>query len=178
MILPRQRFAQSLQYSAPSGYTVRTWIRNDYDGYVRLMTRAGFPQWTDPQRLATSLERCLPRGIFLVIEEHSGEFVATATAWHHPSQEHPFGGELAWVAADPDHKGKQLGAVASVAATVRLIQAGYEEIYLRTDDYRLPAIKTYFKLGWEPFLCAPDMAERWRAVCQQLNWHYPIEGER
>jgi mycothiol synthase len=65
-----------------------------------------------------------------------------------------------------------------MAATARLIQAGYEEIYLRTDDHRLPAIKTYLKLGWEPFLCAPDMAERWRTVCQQLNWQFSIERER
>lgn len=178
MILPQHRFAQASQYSVPDEYIIRIWTRNDYDGYVRLMTRAGFPQWTDPQRLAMSLERCLPRGLFLVIEENSGEFVATATAWHHPSPEHPFGGEFAWVAADPAHQGKGLGAVASMAAAARLIQAGYEEIYLRTDDYRLPAIKTYFNLGWEPFLCAPDMAERWRAVCQQLKWQYPTEEGR
>jgi mycothiol synthase len=178
MILPQHQFAQSLQYSAPDGYIIRTWMRDDHDNYVRLMTRAGFPQWSDPQRLATTLERCLPRGIFLVIEESSGEFVATATAWHHPSDIHPFGGELAWVAADPEHKGKGLGALASLAATARLIQAGYEEIYLRTDDHRLAAIKTYFKLGWKPFLCAPDMAECWRAVCQQLQLEFPIAGTR
>jgi mycothiol synthase len=178
MTLPRHRFAQASQYSVPPGYTVRNWTRGDHDDYVRLMTHAGFRQWTDPQRLATSLERCLPRGIFLVIEEHSGKLVATATAWHHPSDVHLFGGELAWVAADPEHKGKGLGAIASMAATARLIQAGYEEIYLRTDDHRLPAIKTYLKLGWEPFLCAPDMAERWCTVCQQLNWQFSIERER
>jgi mycothiol synthase len=174
---PRERLARELPNPVPKGYEIRTWDSDDVPAYIQLMVRAGFPQWADPQRLITSLERCLPNGIFLVIEQASGCCAATATAWHHPLDVHPFGGELAWVAADPDHRGKGLGAVASTAALVRLVKAGYEEIYLRTDDDRLPAIKTYLKLGWQPYLYAEGMAERWREVCRQLDWKCPATEE-
>ena len=70
--------------------------------------------------------------------------------------------------ADPEHSGKRLGAVVSAAATRRLVEAGYTDIYLLTDDFRLPAIKTYLSLGWRPVLGEAGMADRWSAVEQQL----------
>jgi hypothetical protein len=34
--------------------------------------------------------------------------------------------------------------------------------------------RTYFKLGYIPYLYTADMPEHWRMVCQQLNWpHIP-----
>ena len=46
-------------------------------------------------------------------------------------------------------------------------------IYLSTDDWRLPAIKVYLKLGYEPLLYADDMKGRWKAVCGKLGWPMP-----
>jgi RimJ/RimL family protein N-acetyltransferase len=71
-----------------------------------------------------------------------------------------------------DHAGKKLGRVVCAAATARFLRAGYRRIYLKTDDWRLPAIVTYLRLGYVPLLYAPDMAERWQAVHARLNWPY------
>ena len=55
------------------------------------------------------------------------------------------------------------------AVTARLLAAGYENIFLLTDDFRLPAISIYLRLSYQPLLHAPDMAERWRVVYEQLG---------
>jgi hypothetical protein len=60
----------------------------------------------------------------------------------------------------------------SAAATARLIHAGYRHIYLHAEDERLAALKTYFKLGYIPFLYALAMVERWQAVCEELHWPF------
>jgi mycothiol synthase len=99
------------------------------------------------------------------VEHRPGKtVVATALATHSPTELHPFGAQLGWVAADPEHKGRKLGTVVSAAATARMLQAGYRRIYLQTDDFRLPAIKVYLDLGYEPLLYCEGMAERWQDV--------------
>ena len=57
----------------------------------------------------------------------------------------------------------------------RFASAGYTRIYLKTDDWRLPAIKTYLKLGFIPFLFLPDMEGRWRDVCEKFSWPFTPE---
>jgi GNAT superfamily N-acetyltransferase len=90
-----------------------------------------------------------------------------------PVENHAAGGELGWVAGDPDHRGKGLGGCVCAAATRRLLEAGYSDIFLRTDDFRLAAIKTYLTLGYVPLLFAPDMAARWKEVFRQLGMTFP-----
>ena len=100
-------------------------------------------------------------------------------ATHMPSDLHPFGGELGWVAGDPDHSGKGLGRVVCSAVVKRYLDAGYKRIYLKTDDWRLPAIKTYLKIGFGPFLFDDTMEQRWKAVCDNLNWPFiPEQWQR
>jgi mycothiol synthase len=136
------------------------------------MNKAGFEGW-DGERLATMLKKVLPEGFFVIVHCATGKIVAAAMATHSPTELHPYGGELSWVAAAPEHRGKGLGLAVSAQAAARLIQAGYRNIYLLTDDFRLPAIKTYLKLGYEPLLCCQDMAERWESVYRKLGLEVP-----
>ena len=109
----------------------------------------------------------------MAVHEESGEIVATAMALN--SEVYPSGGELGWLAGDPAHAGKGLGMAVSAAVTARFIAAEYRNIHLYTEDYRLPALKTYLKLGYIPFLYTPEMPERWRAICAQLQWPFTPE---
>ena len=133
------------------------------------MELAGFTGWTD-ETLAPWTLKILPEGWFLVVHQESGEVVATAMANHNPNERHPFAGELGWVAAHPAHAGKGLGMAVCGAVVNRLRRGGYSRIYLNTDDFRLPALKTYLKLGWQPFIFVPDMEQRWREIYTKLNW--------
>lgn len=175
MIWPPERLQTPLTWNLPAGYTLRTYRHGDDEGYINLMRQAGFSTW-NADNLTAVLKTSLPQGLFFIIYDRTAQITATTVATHNPSELHPFGGELGWVAVSPAHQGHGLGQIASAAVTNRFMQAGYSEIYLRTDDFRLAAIKTYFKLGWIPLLFAPDMEARWNTVLEQLHMR-PISGQ-
>ncbi|HUU59436.1 MAG TPA: GNAT family N-acetyltransferase [Phycisphaerae bacterium] len=168
MVWPAERLASPPPVNPPAGYELRNYTDADAPACLQLMHRAGFTDWTQ-ERLAGSIRSVLPGGFFVIVHAASGALVATARAEHAPSDQHPYGGQLGWVAGEPDHKGKGLGLTVCAAATARLIHAGYRDIYLSTDDFRLPAIKTYLKLGYEPLPFCEGMAERWGAVREKLS---------
>jgi mycothiol synthase len=121
------------------------------------------------------LDRVLPDGLLLIEHLPTRELAATAMAAHNPRPQHPFGGELGWVAGNPRHAGRGLGRAVCAGVVRRLMSAGYRRIYLCTDDWRLPAISIYLRLGFVPLLYADDMAPRWSSVCEQLG--YPSTPE-
>jgi mycothiol synthase len=174
MIWPYERLDQPPEARTPPGYLLRTYQPGDEAPFCRLMAMAGFEGW-DEQLLRPWLGRVVPGGWFFVVEEKSGEMAVTAMTTHNASEEHPFGGELGWVAGNPAHAGRGLGLTVCAAVTVRFLAAGYFNIYLKTDDWRLPALRTYLKLGYLPFLFQPDMEGRWKAVCSQLQWPFTPE---
>lgn len=157
-----------------AGLALRTYLEGDAEGYLDLIERVGWGRW-ERDRFRSYLHRTLPDGFFFVVDEETGRIVATAQALHGGTDQHPFGGELGWVAADPDYQGRKLGRAVVAAVTARFLAAGYRRIYLRTEDFRLPALKTYLALGYEPLLYAPAMPGRWRAVCAQLDWPFTPE---
>ena len=192
MVWPASRLDAPPDARVPDGYRLRALGPADAAAHAELMRRAGFSEWT-AEKLGPWLLKVLPDGLFgIEVKKGSGVFsrngpagccaektpdpfftlVATAMATHNPTEQHPFGGELGWVAADPAHGGKGLGRAVCAAVVGRFLRAGYRRIYLKTDDWRLAAIKSYLKLGFVPFLHHPEMAERWRGVCEQLSWPF------
>lgn len=173
MIWPRERLRARLTAKAPRGYELRTYQPGDEAGFFQLMELAGFGGWNQ-ETLKPWLLKILPDGWFMIVHRRTGTIVATTMATHNPSELHPFGGELGWVAGHPAHAGKGLGAATCTAVTARFLRAGYRNIYLKTDDFRLPAIKTYLKIGFVPFFqVGPDHPARWQALGGKLNW--PIQ---
>lgn len=172
MIWPERLLETPPMPKVPGDYHLRCYTDTDEARYLGLMKKAGFEGW-DHEKLQDVLRSVLPGGFFVIEHHPSGEIVAAAMAVHRPTAEHPFGGELGWVAGDPAHSGKGLGLAVCAAATARLLRGGYRNIYLLTDDWRLPALKTYLKLGYEPVLYKEDMAERWQKVFARLGWRPP-----
>jgi hypothetical protein len=43
------------------------------------------------------------------------------------------------------------------------------QVFLRTDDHRYPAIATYLRLGFEPWLRDPTAEKRWQVVRAALK---------
>ncbi|MBI5723731.1 MAG: GNAT family N-acetyltransferase [Planctomycetes bacterium] len=168
MIWPRRLLDSPPKPCIPEDYLLRTFRPADIEQWAALMTRVGFKDW-NAQFASEMATKVLPDGIFFVEHRLSGKIAATALALPKPTQLHPDGGELGWVACDPQHAGKGLGMAASAAAIGRFIAAGFREIYLMTDDWRLPAIKTYLKMGFEPLFYAPDMKARWQDIFTKLG---------
>jgi mycothiol synthase len=174
MVWPERRLSAPPAVRLPPGYALRTYRPGDETRFYQVMELAGWPGWDD-EKLRPWLSRILPEGWFMAIHQESGEIVATAMALHNYTERHPFWGELGWLAGDPAHAGKGLGMAVSAAVTARLIDAGYRHIHLYTEDWRLPALKIYLKLGYVPSLYTPEMPERWREICAQLRWPFTPE---
>ena len=51
-----------------------------------------------------------------------------------------------------------------------LIGAGFRHIGLSTDDFRVPAVKTYLRLGFRPWYYEDDMKDRWRALIDSFGY--------
>jgi len=177
MLWPNDRLQSPPPVTIHSDYELRVYRPGGEDeaGWYRLMELAGFGIW-DEARLAPIFARILPNGWFFAVHRETGVLVASAMACHEPRPLHPFGGALNWVCGDPAHAGKGLGTSVCGLVTARLLAAGYENVYLLTDDFRLPALSIYLKLGYRPFLFAPDMKERWQAVYTQLGQTEPEIG--
>jgi predicted dehydrogenase/GNAT superfamily N-acetyltransferase len=168
MVLAEDRLASPPEPRVPEGYVLRQYRDADEAQYVELMAKAGFAGW-DHGTVEGHRREVLPGGFFVIEHAATGRLAATAMAKHAPMPGHPEGGGLNWVAADPEHKGKGLGLAVCAAVVKRFIDAGYRHIYLQTDDFRLPAITTYLKLGFEPFLFCDGMSARWAAVRASLR---------
>ncbi|HUS16852.1 MAG TPA: GNAT family N-acetyltransferase [Chloroflexia bacterium] len=174
MVWPAARLSAPPGVYLPAGYALRTYTPGDERRFCEVMALAGWPGW-DQARLEPWIARIIPGGWFMAVHATSGAIVATAMALHSHEPAHPFGGELGWVAADPDHAGQGLGRAVSAAVTARLLAAGYDHIHLYSEDWRLVALGMYLKLGFIPFLYASGMAERWQTICAQLRWPYTPE---
>ena len=61
-------------------------------------------------------------------------------------------GTLHMVSVTPQTNGMGVGKVPCSCAMVFLFDHGCEEIVLTTDDFRLPAIKNYLDLGFQPVI--------------------------
>ena len=153
--------------AVPAGYELGTLRDGERESYVRLMRRAGFSDWGERELRGVD-GSVLPDGLFVVRKVPEGAVVATAVAGHRPTTIHPHGGELGWVATDPDHLGRGLGRAVCAAAVARLRSAGYRRIYLLTDDFRLPAIALYLRLGFRP-LVLEGQDRRWSEVLDRLG---------
>jgi mycothiol synthase len=172
MVWPRHLLNTPPSVHIHPAYELRTYRPGDEAGWFTLMELAGFGHWEQARLQESTWATILPAGWFFAVHRASGELVASAMSSHAPLPLHPFGAALNWVVGHPAHTGKQLGMTVCAAVTARLLQAGYQNIYLLTDDWRWPALIIYLKLGYQPLLFAADMAERWQAICAQLAWPF------
>ncbi len=175
MMWPEQRLSTPPTPQVPLGYRLRTFQPEDKADFYHLMALVGWTHWGDDM-LQEQSDRIIPENWILAVESSSDKLVASTMGLRNRPDHKPFDGELGWVAANPDHTGRGLGMAVCAAATAGLIRSGYQKIHLFTDDHRLPAIKTYLRLGYIPLLYLPDMAERWRIICAQLGWDYTPEA--
>lgn len=155
---------------APEGYLVRQYESRDRDAYLELFHLAFEASDPLPDVLATRLDS----GFFIIEHGDSGILAASCVAQVKPRARYPEGGELGWLVADPAHSGRGLGTLVAALVANRLADEGYEQAYLLTEDFRLPALSIYLKLDWRPNLFQDDMEGRWRAIFASLDRPFDV----
>jgi mycothiol synthase len=152
----------------PAGYEVRIARGDDDERDLALVMTAAFDEEWTVERIRTALTEA-PDVLAVYVVTWQGRPVATASSRWDPAQ-FPDTGYVHWVGALPDHAGRGLGA----ALMERLMQdfrdRGYHAAILETDDFRLPAIKVYLRLGYVPVydVKGEDHHDRWSAIFQKL----------
>lgn len=78
-------------------------------------------------------------------------------------------GYIHMVACKESARGKGYGTLLSKWALTTLIKEKMETAYLTTDDWRIPAIKSYLYIGFEPDESTVDFQKRWNKIRAQLD---------
>ena len=176
MIWPCERLRGCPPVGLAAGYSVRTYRPGDEPPFLDLMSRADFDPW-DETKLAYNLNKIIPGGWYFAIDPRD-RIVATAMCLHNYSGQSPFTGEVGWVACHPEHRGWGLGLSLCARVTRRFLEAGYTAIQLHTEYHRLPAIKTYLRLGFVPSISSSEIGVLWEDVCARLCWPFTPDAWR
>jgi len=112
----------------------------------------------------------LPGGLFVLRDRRSNQLIGTASAIDNPAGGRfyfPGGGQLGYLVVDAARRGKGLGYSLVAAVVGRLRVAGHRHLWLGVQGWRLPAIRTYLRAGYLPFLHGPNpdhLLTRWIRV--------------
>jgi mycothiol synthase len=165
LVMARMHLQDLPEVQLEAGYSLRHFVHGDEAGWNVLIAKTFKSNYDfDGTLLADPFYH--PERVLFV--EHSGEIVATACAWRSDKWGKNTG-VLHMVGASPEHRGHQLGYQISLAALHQLVREGIHHVILQTDDDRLPAIATYIKLGFAPYLIDPNKGERWKKIYQFLG---------
>ncbi len=153
----------------PEGHLLRASQPGDAAHWERIVATAfgGEPGRYDFERILRSHPSYRPERI-LFVTDPSGRPVATASAWQMPGILAD-AGTVHYVAVLPEAQGRHLGTCVTLATLHHMVAEGFTRATLTTDDFRLAAIRTYLRLGFEPVLVHENQRERWRRVLSELG---------
>ncbi len=156
--------------NVPDGYEMRLAAAADEDALAHLLTTA-FPE-LDPWTAESVRERLTQAADVdaVYVVAFDGQPVATASS-RHDHERFPGSGYVHWVGALPGHSGKRLGSALMDRLLVDFRDRGYRDAVLETDDFRLPAIRTYLRHGYVPItedVKGENHLARWSLVLPQV----------
>lgn len=156
------------ELALPEGYRLRTYQPGDEDAWARIMNQGIGTDWTAERCRQELIDRpqFTPDRLFFVVAK--GEPVGSACAWvWDPSERET--GYVHMVCVVPEHRGRRLGYLLTLATLHWFRDHGFRHAILDTDDFRLPAIKEYLNLGFVPLLREDSHLERWQKVAAELK---------
>ena len=153
----------------PPGYRLRTYQENDNWHWANIINSSFGGDRTDADTREQIVDRpeFEPTGLFF--STYQDQPVGTACAWKWNGADEKEVGQLHMVGVMPEHSGYRLGKWVSLAVLHYHRQQGFKCAVLGTDDFRLPAIKTYLNLDFMPIYVDDDQPERWQVIFEKLK---------
>ncbi|GAA3399870.1 GNAT family N-acetyltransferase [Paenibacillus hodogayensis] len=161
----REELESLPELNLPEGYSVRGFQDGDEAAWERIIQDSFGGERKFDSHMRRDPEYRPERVRFICCH---GEPVATASAWY-SGEWGADTGCLHMVGILSSHAGKGIGSIVSLAAMHQMKREGRTRAVLRTDDFRIPAIKSYWKLGYKPYLVHENQVERWRAIGEKLG---------
>jgi mycothiol synthase len=146
-------------------YALRAAVPTDHGQLAELLCEAFGDRW-DAKRVAAEFSPGNGVEATYVVVSPVG-VVATASARRLPDR-YPEAGYVHYVGARVSERGRRLGEVVTRRVLVHFVAAGLDQAVLETDDFRLPAVRTYLRLGFVPEPRTPGDARRWSKVLRNL----------
>lgn len=153
----------------PSDYGIRPYRKGDEVHWARIISDSfGGRERTaqDTRNEITSRDVFVPDGLYFAT--HCGTPVGTACAWRQSIDETDVG-YVHMVGVVAEHTGHKLGKWVSLAVLSYFRDNGFISAMLDTDDFRMPAIKTYLNLGFVPVYVEEGQPERWSDIFEKLG---------
>jgi mycothiol synthase len=148
----------------PEGYYLRPYDA-DYDRPSLIATlTASFREDWDEARLDRELTAA-PDVHTVYVVAHGGVVVGTASSRYVPGR-FPDAGYIHWVGVASEHLRRGIASALLARVLEDFRERGYPLAVLETDDYRIPAIRSYLKFGFLPTydVRGEDHRRRWAKV--------------
>jgi len=156
--------------NAPDGVTVRTYNGTKEDMQLWLdMCKCGI---LGPDASEAEFHECITKDIRIdplkdiYMFELDGKTAATITAVIDRETKL---GTVHMVDSFEWARGRGIGSYMMFVVLDRLVSEGMEWIQLSTDDFRIPAIKSYIRQGFLPVNNDGDMEERWSKILSVIG---------
>jgi ribosomal protein S18 acetylase RimI-like enzyme len=160
----------------PPGYSLRHYREGDAEAWGAIMSEAFTPYW-NTERFRRSFFPHFgfrpERVIFVCFHERP---VGSASAFQWPGIPRDRG-YVHMVGVKREHCGRGLGYWLTLACLRRLTEEGFKSAMLQTEDYRIPAIKHYLRLGFRPALVLEAQREKWEGLLERLGGRALVEEE-
>ncbi len=153
----------------PNGYSLRSYQEGDGIHWANIISDSfGGRERTaeDTHNEITGRDVFVPDGLYFVT--HQDIPVGTACAWRQSVDETEVG-YVHMVGVLGEHTGHKLGKWVSLAVLYYFRDNGFSCSMLDTDDFRIPAIKTYLNLGFVPVYVDDTQPDRWKEILKKLE---------
>ncbi|HEY5563364.1 MAG TPA: GNAT family N-acetyltransferase [Clostridiaceae bacterium] len=165
LIMFRDNLENLPEVKVPEGYKVRSFRAGEEKEWEKIIDVA-FKQVSNFTKEIMSNEIFKTERVCFVCQGDTP--VSTATAWYDLNWDISVG-YLHMVGMLPEYSGKGLGLQASLAALYEMKREGKSSAVLNTDDFRIPAIITYLRLGFMPQFTHVSHIERWRKLLVEVG---------
>lgn len=151
----------------PEGCAIRAYHEGDEQAWADIMNTGVGKEWTvEKVREFMILQPQFdPNGLFFATID--GKPVGSACAWKIPPEEKKMG-IVHMVCVLPEARGRNLGYLVTLQVLHYFKEHGFAEACLTTDDFRVPAIKAYLRLGFKPYHCDLTHFNRWNKLLSSV----------
>lgn len=155
------------------GYTIIDSLSNEYtiddlsQAWGKICEELNGKYDEDRYKTMMLADQRIPEGAIYFVRDDAGELISTSAMIVPNGSEEAI---LHMVGTRSDAKGKGAGAAVSAYCVNDAIKRNIHKMWLKTDDFRIPAIKIYYRLGFLPWLFEEEMRERWITIARNLGW--------
>ena len=161
------------EYTLAEGFTLRAYQPADQAIWLEICSHGLLTEQELPDGwkiCVTDFPTLVPERDIYMICDSTGKAVATCTAFALSDNV----ALLHMLGALPEARGHKLATSMTAYGLQKMakeMKCDDRMMRLKSDDWRVSAVRTYLQCGFQPVLFDTGMQERWTAICDKLDIH-------